>query len=651
MKKHLFYTMSLLLISLIFSCQEDPVDNPYPSSPVDQSFKKFSLQEAKAYFEANATDLSPLIFGENPYPKVKGISVQNLVPEWEKGMESGHEGVKLVEIPLYSGLVALSMEKVIKSGKLAYTKHTFVARRLVIAKTSKGIIEMFVATIIPSVTADGNLMKSLENFRYLGGGDFTGRVFASRLDGTFFKAFQYEKGENKGKIGIVLKSEVQDSSELKGDYSTITLMDMTGRGSENPEEECPHNVPADDCKICLPEVLVTACTLCMTPNGCTCVPCFKCGRLPKDCRCGKEPEICNVCHMYPCGCAQYDPNKGGSGGGGGNNSGGDKEWNDNQPPSCNICGMYPCVCVTSCSYCGFYPCRCCSGETCTYCGGLINAKNPKCKACNCRFEIKISAPRDNQILKPYDIKVTIKPSASLMSSYRLKIRRTTDTQEETLYDGMSLTYTRNSHASGFYEIYATVIYQGTEYKSNVITVEEKYPSIDDIVADPEVSSVLAEYWARTKSFASTAGRKEFGCWIYLNTSTGKYVCEEVPNDNVVVGCVGTKADIAPGSPRGQAGMGPLDQNAYEYVAFFHTHTPLTYCPEGQRKTGPSLTDYELLNKYKIPGALYDYRAVDLIGGHPLNDPAHLKTFGDKHRATQLFGKSRLNMLAYENFID
>ena len=47
---------------------------------------------------------------------------------------------------------------------------------------------MFVITLVPSSDARGNIGKSLENFRYLGGGDFTGRVFCSTLEGEFVKA-------------------------------------------------------------------------------------------------------------------------------------------------------------------------------------------------------------------------------------------------------------------------------------------------------------------------------------------------------------------------------------------------------------------------------------------------------------------------------
>ena len=39
---------------------------------------------------------------------------------------------------------------------------------------------MFVITLVPSSDARGNIGKSLENFRYLGGGDFTGKPSAIR---------------------------------------------------------------------------------------------------------------------------------------------------------------------------------------------------------------------------------------------------------------------------------------------------------------------------------------------------------------------------------------------------------------------------------------------------------------------------------------
>ena len=86
-------------------------------------------------------------------------------------MESGHSGVRLVEVPLQSNTFSLYVESVIKSGKLLYQKRAFTRRRLVIARRSSGETDMFVITLVPSSDARGNIGKSLETFHYLGSGD------------------------------------------------------------------------------------------------------------------------------------------------------------------------------------------------------------------------------------------------------------------------------------------------------------------------------------------------------------------------------------------------------------------------------------------------------------------------------------------------
>ena len=67
---------------------------------------------------------------------------------------------------------------------------------------------MFVITLVPSSDARGNIGKSLEIFHYLGGGDFTGRVFCSTLEGEFVKAFGYTDGRLSGRLLVMKRSEL-----------------------------------------------------------------------------------------------------------------------------------------------------------------------------------------------------------------------------------------------------------------------------------------------------------------------------------------------------------------------------------------------------------------------------------------------------------
>jgi len=74
---------------------------------------------------------------------------------------------------------------------------------------STGETDIFVITLVPLPTAGGNVLKSMENFRYPGGGDFTGRVCCSALDGKFVKAFGYTDGQLNGTLLVMKRSELE----------------------------------------------------------------------------------------------------------------------------------------------------------------------------------------------------------------------------------------------------------------------------------------------------------------------------------------------------------------------------------------------------------------------------------------------------------
>ena len=70
-------------------------------------------------------------------------------------------------------------------------ERTLIHRRLIVTCRRSRETDMFVITWVPSSNACGNIGKSLKTFHYLGGGDFTGRVFCFTPEGEFEKAFGY----------------------------------------------------------------------------------------------------------------------------------------------------------------------------------------------------------------------------------------------------------------------------------------------------------------------------------------------------------------------------------------------------------------------------------------------------------------------------
>jgi hypothetical protein len=115
----------------------------------------------------------------------------------------------------------------------------------------------------------------------------------------------------------------------------------------------------------------------------------------------------------------------------------------------------------------------------------------------------------------------------------------------------------------------------------------------------------------------------------------------------VQGDVGTHGSINLGSPTEQVpSNSPLEGGKY-YVAFFHTHTPLTYAATGVRvPVGASIEDLNFANNYSIPGLLYDYTGtwmtiertsgMGIEAGHNLHDPAQVYVFGPNRIPTPLF---------------
>ena len=172
----------------------------------------------------------------------------------------------------------------------------------------------------------------MENFRYLGGGDFTGRVFCSTLEGEFVKAFGYTNGRLEGRLLVMRRSELAKHAEEDHyeHYSTIKLQEgmKTKSGTYLFDESggagsgyCPHGYPEGQCPYygCNDEVVVVACPDCGAINGCFCPRCFSCGQKEKYCSCPR----CVRCHqkLWECTCYQYpdpdpNPNPGGGGGSG-----------------------------------------------------------------------------------------------------------------------------------------------------------------------------------------------------------------------------------------------------------------------------------------------------------------------------------------------
>lgn len=187
---------------------------------------------------------------------------------------------------------------------------------------------------------------------------------------------------------------------------------------------------------------------------------------------------------------------------------------------------------------------------------------------------------------------------------------------------------------GFWHYAAFAIVDGQLYGSNEEIMEVTFPTINDMRNDKNVCRAMEDLWKETLQAASSSSRRELGFWIYVyiyNSDGGiQYEIGSKEYGPEVTGCVGTNGSITPRTPSLPGTIKtPQDTGERYYVAYFHTHTTLHYCPVGtRRKTGPSQEDEDYSLKNEVPVLLYDYVSSEIYGGHSLADSYKLSHAGN-----------------------
>ena len=271
-----------------------------------------------------------------------------------------------IEVPLKSYTDNIGKEILVENGEYGKDHQQELTRRLIIARHDTCQTDMFIITIVPSMDYGGDVVKSVEDFRYLGGGDFTGYVFCSTLEGKFFKAFSYTDGKSNGRLNVATKSQLEYLRKVAPEsiencvifrfheFPRLSQKTYT-KSSDWPSDWCSHGCPPGGCETCSPhggsggsgsgsgsgwqpgdgdgddttidyelgEVIVPGTRLC--PGGCK-QPINMCACLC-DCGSGKYKRVC-TCAEYPA--PGTNENKDPNAGTGGTNSGvGSSSSNDN----------------------------------------------------------------------------------------------------------------------------------------------------------------------------------------------------------------------------------------------------------------------------------------------------------------------------------
>lgn len=208
MRKTKFWILGIIL-ALVYSCSDD-------FETVERSPQEIEVSEARAYFEKHATDLAPLTF-KDPLSRSTSFVVPELIPEWDKAIESENEDYLITEVPLRSQSKAICVERVIKDAEFLCEKKIVCQRRLVVARQKDSEeTDMFIATLVPDEDVSSNANDS-----------FTGRVFYSELNGDFRKAVGYKEEQivNTCQIGKAYGFAIYTTKEDPTGFSKLTFQE------------------------------------------------------------------------------------------------------------------------------------------------------------------------------------------------------------------------------------------------------------------------------------------------------------------------------------------------------------------------------------------------------------------------------------------
>ena len=298
MKNGLLHILYLMAILAFHSCSHEWFDG-------DKRCLNSAVEEARSYFEGNATDLSMPQLMMPPETKTDDIlSGGNLVPVWDRFITAENDRFTTFEIPLSRDFAMRAAMFYPQDGKHKFvTENVRVQSNLVIRKSKKsGNFNYFVSTVIGSSAVPAE--KDNNPWRYLGSRKgFNGYVIISNVEGDILETFYYRNGN---RFFITLKNQAQRDSLCTNRFGFIVgrSMPLTKGGSYETGES---------------QSLCIFCNKPLVDYECDCpgwqnskpvmgeyVYCDKCGMLKGHCVCGNYP--CPLCGKEPCECSGQEYN-------------------------------------------------------------------------------------------------------------------------------------------------------------------------------------------------------------------------------------------------------------------------------------------------------------------------------------------------------
>ncbi len=187
--------------------------------------------------------------------------------------------------------------------------------------------------------------------------------------------------------------------------------------------------------------------------------------------------------------------------------------------------------------------------------------------------------------------------------------------------------------AGHFELRGISSVDGTVFTTDVVQVEVRFPTVQQIAADQNVIDMAETVWFFTLAASEPVPHnlQEYSFAIRLNTTNDTYVCD-FPEEGPTLRpgeTAWTIVDIDPyNSPESPAATDP---GAVYLVAGFHTHPPVFYLPSyfDDAKVGPSDRDFKTALNQQIPGIVLDYIPTNsekgtVPVGHPIDAETEFK---------------------------
>lgn len=422
MKKKIFLLVTLFLLVVGYSCQEEVSDiwNTEKNFPAEA----LNTEVAKQFFESNIHQIALPKTQNRKVSQSKADSAQhvhtkqcnhtdhaktrdlpdiresNIVPAWDERREWSDAEATYVEVPLTISGDKLYAHKIRKRKNEKTTFERVKPTCMLVFEQKRGSekIECFMITLIGEksyLKEHGKRMRKLHHRP--NDGAFSGIVYQSHLNGKIKYAYVYTNGEKTHKIfRTSCKMKSNDSPE--NTFLSVALVDRSlaastysidweieeyycsfcrsfhtveegGSGCEVEITYCQScNQNINDCSCCY-DCHQNPCQCCSSCNDypCTCNSCWICYRNP--CMC----NLCKVCYSEPCACGSMC-----------------QGCNEFFCVCCRQCGQKDCSC---CKVCYAYPCTCsnsnpCNGPKCSTCNGLLTSpatRSGVCKLCDCSW--------------------------------------------------------------------------------------------------------------------------------------------------------------------------------------------------------------------------------------------------------------------------